>query len=84
MVWGCFSSKGVGPLFRIEGNMDRFAYREILDTQMLPYAKRNMPRNWMFQQDNDSKHGSQYVKEYFKKENIKVRVAKSKPRPKPK
>lgn len=72
MVWGCFSRKGVGPLFRIEVNMDRFVYQEILDKQMLPYAKRNMPRGWIFQQDNDPKHSSQYVKEYFNKQKIKV------------
>lgn len=72
MVWGCFSRKGVGPLFHIESNMDRFAYQEILDTQMLPYAKRNMPRDWKFQQDNDPKHSSRYVKEYFKKQKIQV------------
>lgn len=39
---------------------------------MLPYAKRNMPRGWIFQQDNDPKYSSRYVKEYFNKQKIKV------------
>ena len=29
MVWACFSRSGVGNLCFIEGNMDRFIYREI-------------------------------------------------------
>lgn len=73
MVWGGgVSRKKVGPLFRIEGNMDRFVYQEILDKQMLPYAKRNMSQSWIFQQDNDPKHSSRYVKEYFNRQKIKV------------
>lgn len=72
MVWGCFSRSGVGPLVKIEGKMDRFAYRKILEEHMIPHAKRNMPRNWLFQHDNDPKHSSGHVKELFVKKKIKV------------
>lgn len=58
MVWGCFSRYGVGPLVRIEGNMDRFMYENILKTQIIPYSKENMPSGWYFQHDNDPKHTS--------------------------
>lgn len=76
MIWGCFSRKGVqevqvGPLFWIKGNMDHFAYQKILDKPMLPYIKRNMSQDWIFQ-DNDPKHSFQYVKEYINKQKIKV------------
>lgn len=72
MVWGCFSSRGVGPLCRIENTMDRFVYKDILDKHMLPYARRNMPRNWIFQQDNDPKHRSKFLLQYFAQKKINV------------
>jgi Transposase len=34
MVWGCFSRCGVGNLHFVEGNMDRFGYREILEKNL--------------------------------------------------
>lgn len=72
MVWGAFSSAGVGPLVRIEGTMDAVLYRSILAEHMLPYAKKNMPRGWLFQQDNDPKHTSKLVKEFFNKNKVRV------------
>ena len=35
MVWGYFSSSGVGNLCFTEGNVDRFLYREILRKNLL-------------------------------------------------
>ena len=55
MVWGVFSAQGLGPLVQIEGIMDRFLYRDILENNLLTYADRMMPQNWTFQQDNDPK-----------------------------
>ena len=39
---------------------------------MLPYAKRNLARNWILQQVNDPKHTSAHVKEFFTSKKIKV------------
>ena len=72
MVWGCFSRHGVGPLFKIDGIMDRFVYAEILKKQMLPYAQINMPPGWLFQQDNDPKHKSKHVSDFMKLAKIKL------------
>lgn len=72
MLWGAFSWKGVGPLHKIEGNMNADMYRDILSVQMLPYARRNLPRNWIFQQDNDPKHRSKLLQEFFRKKNVRV------------
>lgn len=72
MVWGCFSRSEVGPLVEVKDIMDRFRYCEILQNHMLPYAKRNLARNWIFQQDNDPKHTSAHVKEFFTSKKIKV------------
>ena len=72
MVWGCFSNKGVGPLVRIDGIIDQLVYREILKNHMLPFAHEELSRSWIFQQDNDPKHRSKLLQEYFKKAKIKV------------
>lgn len=72
MVWGCFHYGGVGPLVPINGIMDRHVYRDILQDQMLPFARRNMRRGWSFQQDNDPKHTSALVKTWFRDRKVKV------------
>ena len=72
MVWGCFSWEGVGPIHLIESTMDRFVYKDLLETVMLPYAEENMPLVWQFQQDNDPKHSSKLVCEWFRQHNLKV------------
>lgn len=72
MVWGCFSGQGIGPIHKIDGIMDRFMYRDILKDVMLPYAEEEMPLKWTFQQDNDPKHTSKVVKEWFQNNLIEV------------
>lgn len=72
MIWGCFSRAGVGPLVKIEGKMDRFMYRDILQNTMLPFAEEEMPLIWRFQQDNDPKHASRLVKNWFLEANVDV------------
>lgn len=71
-VWGCFSWSGVGPLHFIDGTMDRFVYRDILQNVMLPYAEWEMPLRFIFQQDNDPKHSSRLVQEWFQDNGIRV------------
>lgn len=70
MVWGCFSSSKTGPMIKIDGIMDRFLYRDILQNHMLPYAEWEMPLNWHFQQDNDPKHTSQLVKKFLNENSV--------------
>lgn len=72
MIWGCFSWQGVGPLYHINGKMDRFQYRDILKNQMLPHARRIMPRGWSFQHDNDPKHTAKMVKDWLGANRVRV------------
>lgn len=39
---------------------------------MLPYAKEEMPLQWTLEQDNDQKHTSKVVKEWFENNLIEV------------
>lgn len=72
MVWGCFSGNGVGPIFRIDNTMNAIGYRDILQDVMLPYAQEEMPLLWVFQQDNDPKHTSALVKNWFRENNVNI------------
>ena len=65
MVWGCFSSLGVGNLHLIDGIMDKHQYKSILENQMLPSARRLFgDSDWKFQEDNDPKHTSKVCKQF--------------------
>lgn len=70
MVWGCFSLRGMGPLHRICGIMDRFVYMDILTNVMLPYARQKLGRAFIYQEDNDPKHRSKVVKEWFDRHRV--------------
>uniref|UniRef100_A0A8R1EBX2 HTH_Tnp_Tc3_2 domain-containing protein n=1 Tax=Caenorhabditis japonica TaxID=281687 RepID=A0A8R1EBX2_CAEJA len=66
MVWGCFSDTSMGPLKRIVETMDRYVYEDILENTMRPWARANLGRSWVFQQDNDPKHTSGHVANWFR------------------
>ncbi|CAJ0605043.1 unnamed protein product [Cylicocyclus nassatus] len=74
MVWGCFSYYGLGPLHLIRGTMDRFGYKRILEEVMNPHLQTleaELPDvDWTFQQDNDPKHKSRVVSEWFQENGI--------------
>ncbi|KAF2353516.1 hypothetical protein FHG87_015729 [Trinorchestia longiramus] len=73
MVWGCFSSSGVGKLHIIEGIMNGRIYREILKEQVLPSARLlKLKRGWKFQQDNDPKHTANETKEWLRMKKINI------------
>uniref|UniRef100_A0A914WGH2 Transposase n=1 Tax=Plectus sambesii TaxID=2011161 RepID=A0A914WGH2_9BILA len=72
MVWGCFSRSGVGPIHRIDGIMDKHVYKAIMKDVMLPFARRNMRRRWVYQQDNDPKHTAKVVEKWFKSKRVSV------------
>lgn len=71
MVWGSFSWHGIGPLYLINDKMDQIQYREILQKEMLPYAKNNLPKGWVFMHDNDPKHTAKVVKAWLGKNKVR-------------
>ena len=52
--------------------MDRFQYMDILKITMLPFARKYMSDDFIFQNDNDPKYTARAVKQFFKEENITV------------
>ncbi|KAF2354760.1 Transposase Tc1-like [Trinorchestia longiramus] len=73
MLWGCFSSSGLGKLHIIEGTMNGRKYREILEEQLLLSARLlKFKQGWKFQQYNDLKHTANKTKERFKMKKINI------------
>ncbi|KAF2344343.1 Homeobox domain-like [Trinorchestia longiramus] len=76
MVWGCFSSSGVGKLHIIEGTMNGRKYFEILEEQLIPLLKLKhllkLKRGWKLQQDNDLKHTANETKEWWMMTKINI------------
>ncbi len=56
MVWGCMAASGLGKLHFIDGTMNSEMYVEILQSQMLPSARKLMGRRYIFQHENDPKN----------------------------
>uniref|UniRef100_A0A7I4YEL3 Paired domain-containing protein n=1 Tax=Haemonchus contortus TaxID=6289 RepID=A0A7I4YEL3_HAECO len=72
MLWGCFSLSGVGPLVRIQGNMNSAQYRDILENVMLAFANQNLPTRRILKHDNDPKHTSRLVTDFLQSKEISV------------
>lgn len=74
MLWGCITPDGVGRIFRIEGRLTGARYKEILEKELLGSLANHKvsPKKIIFQHDNDPKHTSQVVKNWFKSKSIPV------------
>jgi transposase len=72
LFWGAMGRRGPGPIHVINGIMNAPMYVEIMNDIMLPYARREMGRGWILQQDNDPKHTSKVAKEWFSSKRVDV------------
>uniref|UniRef100_A0A8R1IJU5 DDE_3 domain-containing protein n=1 Tax=Caenorhabditis japonica TaxID=281687 RepID=A0A8R1IJU5_CAEJA len=51
-------------------NHGRYVYEDILKNTMRPWARANLSRSWVFQQDNDPKHTSGHVANWFRRRRV--------------
>ena len=73
MIWGCFSSHGIGTLEIIEGRMNGAMNRGILDNNLeRSVEKMGISGGWRFQQDNDPKHTAKETQKWFRVNGIEV------------
>jgi hypothetical protein len=72
MAWRCISSRGVGWLAFIERIMDKYEYISILANNLKALAEDMGLRSFVFQQDNDQKHTSKYVRDFFESEWVEL------------
>ena len=73
MIWGCFSSKGLGRLKVIEETMKSQDYLNVLEHKMLPSARDLFGNeNFIYQDDSAPCHRSKAVKQWQESQNIEV------------
>ena len=73
MVWGCFSSDGVGNLVFIEDRMNGDYYRSILENNLIESSfSLGLSSDFYFQQNNDPKHTSNILKNWLKEQTFNV------------
>ena len=73
MVWGCFSSSGVGNLTIVSGRINAASYIEILDVHLIEsVAKLRGVNHVIFQQDNVTSHTAVATQEYLHSQGIAV------------
>ena len=73
MMWGCFSGKGLGPLVKVDGKMNRHDYIQILDSYLLPLIDNDFNgQGYLFQDDNAPVHTAKDVKNWIKMKGIKI------------
>jgi transposase len=72
MVWACFSYYGVGKIYFIDGIMDAPRYVSILSSSLPPSLESMGLSEFIFQQDNDSKHTASVTKRFFSNRSIKI------------
>ena len=73
MVWGCFTKMEMDKLCVLDRTLDRIYYRRILEENLLPsVSKLGLGSNFTFMHDNDPKHTSALVKDWLKKNGIRI------------
>jgi hypothetical protein len=74
MMWGCMTSSGPGMMCRIEGRMDQYMYREILERELIHtlHAYNLDLANMIFQHDNDPKHTSKIVRHWLNSQEFTI------------
>ena len=69
-IWGGISSKGATRVVIFTGIMNAPRYAQILEASLVPFLRKYYPKGHRLQ-DNDPKHRSKSVENFFKTQNIK-------------
>jgi len=65
-VWGIISTRGAACIVIFTGINDAVCFGQILNASLIPFIEQCFPNGYRFQMDNDPKHRSVYIDDYFK------------------
>ena len=69
-VWAGISKRGATCIVMFSGTMNATRYGDILSTSLIPFIRAVYPSRHRLYQDNDPKHTSRYIQDYFEKNKI--------------
>ena len=69
-VWAGISKRGRTPIVIFDGIMDATLYVKIIQNGLLPFIQETYPDSHRFMQDNDPKHTSKKVAEFFAQSGV--------------
>ncbi len=72
MVWGLITADGPGDLVFLDGTMNQHVYKNVLESHLVPFLKKNQFKNFIFQQDGAPCHTSKLLKEFFTEAKIQL------------
>lgn len=70
LVWGAIHYGGRTNLVILRGNVNADSYRQVLETEMVPYARAHFGHNFLFQHDNAPAHRARRTQAFFEEEDI--------------
>ena len=69
-VWAGISKRGATQIVIFDGILTAVRYADILTSSLLPFIWEVYPAGHRLYQDNDPKHTSRYIRDYFNTNNI--------------
>ena len=64
-IWGAFYSRGKSEIHVLDGNVNQCQYIRVLETKMLPFARKDLQANFVFQDDNGPAHRARHVMDFL-------------------
>lgn len=69
-IWGGISYRGATNVVMFTGNMDAPRYKQILEAGLLPFIDECYPDGHRLHQDNDPKHCSKLIENFFTEKGV--------------
>ena len=69
-IWGGISTRGATDVIMFTGIMDSQRLSRILEVGLLPFLRCYYPDGHRLQQDNDPKHASKHIEDFFKEHGV--------------
>lgn len=69
-VWGGISKKGATRIIMFTGNMNAERFKRILEAGLIPFINDLFPTGHRLYQDNDPKHTSKCISDFFEERGI--------------